>query len=167
MNAELVQRSEVPADLEQLGPVLGVAREPGGFEAQDDADMAQGDFGRHVLEAGPLGKAAGRDAEVVQDSDGIAPAEGAGLVAEADLDAGALGVVTHLLGAGLADVDDGRSRQMIGGDAGENGFAPGLAIGEPILGDSVEAGLRHRHPHLPQLRRPPAPPRRLPWPEAA
>jgi hypothetical protein len=34
---------EVPADLEQLGPVFGVAREPGGFEAQDDADLAQGD----------------------------------------------------------------------------------------------------------------------------
>ena len=30
---------EVPADLEQLGPVLGVAREPGGFEAQDDLDV--------------------------------------------------------------------------------------------------------------------------------
>jgi hypothetical protein len=40
------QRIEVPADLEQLGPVFGVAREPGGLEAQDDADMAERDFGR-------------------------------------------------------------------------------------------------------------------------
>src|SRR6266511_1344206 len=98
---------EVPADLEQLGPVFGVAREPGGFEAQDDADMAQGDFGRHVLEAGPVGEAAGRDAEVIHNDAGIAPAEGDGLVAEAELDAGALRVVANLLGAGLADIDDG------------------------------------------------------------
>ncbi len=67
---------EVSAELEQLGPVFGVARQPGGFEAQDDADMAHRDFCCHVLEAGPLGEAAGGDAEVVRDGDGVAPAEG-------------------------------------------------------------------------------------------
>ena len=65
------QGGEVPAELEQLGPVFRVAREAGGFEAQDDADVAQGDLGRQVLEAGPVGEAAGRDAEVVHDGDGV------------------------------------------------------------------------------------------------
>ena len=51
--------------------------------------MAQRDFGRHVLETRPVGEPAGGDAEVVQDGDGIAPAVGDRLVAEADLDAGA------------------------------------------------------------------------------
>ena len=56
---------------------------PGSLEAQDDADRTLGDFGRHVLEAGPMGETARRDADAVQDGDGIAPAEGDGLVAEA------------------------------------------------------------------------------------
>jgi hypothetical protein len=42
------ERIAVPADLEQLGPVFGVAGEPGGLEAQDDADRAERDFGRPV-----------------------------------------------------------------------------------------------------------------------
>lgn len=50
---------------------------------------------------------------------------------------------------------------------GGSGFAPGLAIGEPILGGSVEAGLRHRHPNLPPRQRPTAHRRRMQWPETA
>jgi len=62
--------------------------------------MAQGDFGRHVLEAGPAGEAAGRDAEVIDNGGGIVPAKGDGLLAEAELEASTLRVVTNLLRAG-------------------------------------------------------------------
>jgi len=59
----------------QLRPVLRVARQPGRFEAQDDADVTQRHLGHHALEAGTLSDAGGRDAEVVHDGDGVAPAE--------------------------------------------------------------------------------------------
>src|SRR2546426_10348215 len=86
--------------------------------------MTQRDFGRHVLEAGAVGEAAGRDAEVVHNGDGVVPAEGDGFVMQADLDAGALRVVAHLLGAGLADVDDGPALQIRGRDPNRHPTRP-------------------------------------------
>src|SRR5262245_48148333 len=110
------ERIEMPADLEQLRPVLGVAREAGGFEAQDDADMAQGHFGRHVLEAGPVSEAARRDAEVIDNGGGMVPAQRDGPLAEAELEARTLRVITNLLWTGLTDIDDGRALEMRRGD---------------------------------------------------
>jgi hypothetical protein len=53
------QGGEESAELEQLGPVLRVAGETRGFEAQDDADVPQRDLRHQVLEAGPMGEASG------------------------------------------------------------------------------------------------------------
>jgi hypothetical protein len=78
--------------------------------------VPQGDLGDEVLEAGPVRKAGGRDAKVIDDGDRVRPAEGDRLVAQPDLDAGALGVAAHLLGAGLADVDDRGALQVLRGD---------------------------------------------------
>src|SRR5207245_9899291 len=114
-----------------------------------DAAEPEGHHRRHVLEAGTGREATGRDAEVVQDEDGIVPAEGDRLVAEAHLDTGALRVVAHLLRAGLADVDDGPPLQMIGGDPmGHHAVPPcpargprprRAAVTRPTLGSAPSA----------------------------
>jgi hypothetical protein len=104
----------VTAQLEQLCQVLRVAREARGFEAQDDADVAEGHLGHQVLEAGAVGEAGGRDAEVIQNGDGGRPAKGDRLVAQPHLDVGAFRVAAHLLRTRLADVDDRGARQSDG-----------------------------------------------------
>jgi hypothetical protein len=75
------QGGEESAELEELGPVLRVAGEARGFETQDHADVPQGDLRDQVLEAGPMCKAGGRDAEVIYHGDRLQPAEGDRLVA--------------------------------------------------------------------------------------
>ena len=99
-------------------PVGGVAGEPRHLEAQNDPSVAQPDLADQALEAQAIiGGGAGL-AQVVINNDHLLrrPAQGDGPIAEGVLASGALRVLVNLLEGRLADVEEGVSRQVLGGD---------------------------------------------------
>jgi hypothetical protein len=80
-------------------PVGVVAGQPGAFQAEHDAGLAQGHVGDQPLETGPVGGAgAGLALVDVDDHDPLGwPAEGDGAAAQVVLAARGLGVVGDLV----------------------------------------------------------------------
>ena len=92
--------------------------------------MVEGDLGQEPLEAGPaLDRLAALAQVVVDGGDAIGrPAEGDGAVGQGVLAGGGLLMVDHLLGRGLADVDEGRAVEVPGPELGR---AEGVTHGRP------------------------------------
>ena len=114
------EHAEAGAELEQLVPVAVGAGQPAHLQAEDQADVVEGDLGQEPLEAGPaLDRLAALAQVVVDRRDAVAgPAEGDGAVGQGVLAGGGLLMVDHLLGRGLADVDEGRAVEVPGPELG-------------------------------------------------
>jgi hypothetical protein len=131
INAVLVsqQRPEDGTEFEEMIPVLGRTRQATDFQAQDDADVVQGDLGEQPLKAGTVfNSPATRPLVVVDDLDALAwPAERGGVISEGILTLSGFLMVEDLLRAGLANVDDSEFASMLIGDrcqaAAEGGCA--------------------------------------------
>jgi hypothetical protein len=117
------QHAEAGAQLEQLVPVLAGARQPAHLQAEDQPDVVEGGLGQQPLEArAALDRLAALAQVVVGDLDLAArPAQQDGPVAEGVLTGGGLLMLGHLLGGGLADVDDGCPVQAPGLEPGRGG----------------------------------------------
>src|SRR5206468_2488928 len=100
------QGVEVATHLEQVSPVPGVTREPRGFDAENDADLAQGYLSEQPLEPRSVRESTRRNPLVVFDESWIGPSQGDRFLAEAALESRALGVLADLLRIRLADIDD-------------------------------------------------------------
>ena len=111
---------EDAADLHEMIPVLGGAREPAQLQPQHQPDVVHGDLGEEVLE--PESWSDGPSAPtlvLVDDQDPVpGPTEGHGVVRHGVLPLAGFLVVEDLLGAGLADVDDRQLVEMAIGDLG-------------------------------------------------
>ena len=101
-------------------PVAVGAGQPAHLQAEDQADVVEGDLGQEPLEAGPALDRLAAPAQVVVDGgDAIGrPAEGDGPAGQGILAGGGLLVIDHLLGRGLADVDEGRAVEVPGPELG-------------------------------------------------
>ena len=86
------------AQVEEAIPVGVVARQARDLQAEDDADLEEGDVGGELSEAGPLGDAVRRDALIlVEDRDLFArPAEVDGALDQGILPRGRLAIVEDL-----------------------------------------------------------------------
>ena len=95
--------------VEEAIPVRVVARQARDLEAHHDAHLEEGDIGGELGEAGALGDAVGRDAEIlVEDRDLVSrPAEVDGALDQGVLPLGRLAVVDDLRGTRLPNVDHG------------------------------------------------------------
>ena len=120
VNAVLVADEAVAeaAQVEEVIPVGAVAGQAGDVVGEDDADLLLVDQGDEFLKAlASLGGAAGAAEVGVDDADlaGV-PAGSVGAVLEVILEFKTLLIRQGLMGAGLADVDDGQATR--GGSAG-------------------------------------------------
>ncbi len=99
------------AEIEQAVPVGIVARHAGDFEAEHDADVAEGYFRGQAGEPGALGESGAGHAQVFVDDDHLffGPTQLAGFLDQSILASGGLAVVLDLRRAGLANVDEGRA----------------------------------------------------------
>ena len=106
------------AKLKQLVPVLARAGEPAHLQAEDQPDVIESDFCKEALKAeSPFGCGPTLPLIVVDDEDPIGrPAELGGPVGEGVLTVGRFPVLGHLLGGGLADVNDGQAVKVPGLD---------------------------------------------------
>jgi hypothetical protein len=107
-------RPEYGTHLQQIVPILVVAGNPAHLDAEDQADVIQGNLGQEALEAAPaVGRPAALSLVVVDDQDAIPrPPQGGGVIGEGVLPLPRLAVVEHLLGVGLAHVDDRESVEV-------------------------------------------------------
>lgn len=114
------QGAEDGADFQELMPVLVGACQAAHLQAEDDADLVEGDGGEQALEAEPAhGGLAALPLILVDNLDLVArPAQGHGLLDEGVLPRGGLLVFEDLLQGGLAHVDDGRAPVVLGPDLG-------------------------------------------------
>ena len=101
-------------------PVAVRPRQPAHLQAEDQADVVQRHLGQEALEAGPPLDRLAAPAEVVIDGgDAIGrPSEGDRPTRQRILACGGLLVVAHLLGCGLADVDECRAVEVPGPELG-------------------------------------------------
>jgi hypothetical protein len=110
-------RVSVKADLEQAVPVGVVARQPGNFQAEHHADLAQADGGDQLLEALAVAFSARMPEVAVDDHDLFeCPAESDGAFAQCVLPLGALGVLEDLAQRALANVQIGEPGEVTGRD---------------------------------------------------
>ena len=107
------------AQLQQLVPVVVVAGQARGVQAQHQAGLAQTDLGDQALEAVPLDAGRSRLAKVVIDHRDAfpRPTQRRGPVDQAILQLRALLVLADLNGCGLADIDIGQLGAVRGADA--------------------------------------------------
>jgi hypothetical protein len=124
------QDPEAGARLEELVPVLAGAGETADLQAEDQADLVQGDFGQKPLEArSPLGRLAAAPQVVVDDLDAVAsPAEVDRPASERVLAGRRFLVFGNLLERRLTHVDDGSAAEVPGLNFGRTG---GLSHGRP------------------------------------
>lgn len=117
MNPLLIddQAAHQGAELEQSVPVAPVARQARRLDRDDRAHRALADGRQQAFEAGPRDAGTGT-AQVLVGDDHVLPAERPRPVGQAILPPLALQVVLHLVERGLADVDEGRPREVAGGD---------------------------------------------------
>ena len=110
------QRVGDAAEIEQAIPVGIVARHPGDFEAEHDADVAEGHFRGHACEPGTLGESGAGQAQVLVDDDHLflGPPEFLRLLEQSILARRGLAVVFDLSRGGLANVDEGGALGMAG-----------------------------------------------------
>ena len=122
------ERPEDGAHLQEVVPILVVAGEAAHLDAEDQADMVHGHLGQQPLEsAPPVGRPAAQPLILVDDQDAIpGPAQGGRVVGEGILPLPRFAMVEHLLGVGLADVDDGEAVEVEVEDLGRSQDA-GLA----------------------------------------
>jgi hypothetical protein len=108
------QGAEEAADLQQVVTVLARAGQAADLQAEDQADVPEGDLGQQPLEAGAGDRRLTALALIlVDDQDPLGrPAQADGVVGQRVLAVGRLAVVADLLGAGLTDVDDGQPVQV-------------------------------------------------------
>ena len=108
------EAAAVTAQVEDLIPVGAVACHPGDIVGEDDADPVEGDPGDELLETVPALGSPGCPALVdVDDLDGLGgPAALDGSLSEGVLEAAALLVGEDLMGARLADVDEGLALEV-------------------------------------------------------
>ena len=115
------QGVEGGADLDQAATGLVFAGQAIDLEAEDQADVAQGDLREQPGEiVAADGGGAGAALIAIEDADafgGPAPLEGQ--LAELGLDLGGFAVALDLLGMRLADIDDRPAFQMVRLDLGE------------------------------------------------
>jgi len=130
------------AEFDQATPVRGVAREPADFQAEDDAGVAEADFGDEALEALAVAGAGTRLPLIAIDhGDQLGmPAEADGALLECVLAGARFGVAQDLPQGGLADVDEGAAREVRRGDlaggaaAGGRSLLPGFAAAGVVEG---------------------------------
>ncbi len=101
-------------------PIAVGAGQAAHLQAEDQADVVEGDLGQESLEAGPpLDRLAAPAQVLVDGRDPVAcPAEGDGAVGQGILPGGGLLMVADLLRRGLADVDEGRAIEVPGPELG-------------------------------------------------
>src|SRR5260370_29240403 len=99
-------------------PIPTRAGQPAQLDPEDDPDVVEADLGQEPLEAGPPLDGPAAVALVLVDDDHAVrrPAECRGATAEFVLEASRLAVLVHLLGTGLADVNDPQPPQVPGLD---------------------------------------------------
>ena len=95
-------------------PILVVAGDAAHLDPEDQADMLHGNFGEEALKsAPPVGRPAAPPLIVVDDQDAIpGPPQGDRMVGEGILPLPRFAMVEHLLGIGLAHVDDGEAIEV-------------------------------------------------------
>ena len=110
------QRTEQPADLEQLIPVTRTARQARDFQPQHHADMIETHLQYQALKPRPAFRARPRTALVVVDDHHLRrrPAELNGPLGQGVLPSRRLPVVLDLLQRRLAHIDDRQALQMRG-----------------------------------------------------
>src|SRR6516165_11792097 len=102
------------AEIEEAIPVGIVARDTGDFEAEHDADMAEGHFCDHACEAGTLSESGAGHAQVFVDDDHLffGPTQLAGFLDQSILASCGFAVVLDLRGTRLANVDESGALDM-------------------------------------------------------
>ena len=107
-------RPEDGTHLQEIVPIPVVAGDAAHLDPEDQADMLHGNLGQEALESAPLvGRPAALPLVVVDDQDAIpGPSQGDRVVGEGVLPLPRLPMVEHLLGIGLADVDDGEAVEV-------------------------------------------------------
>ena len=102
-------RPEDGTHLQEIVPILVVAGDPAHLDPEDQADMLHGNLGQEALESASLvGRPATLSLVVVDDQDAIpGPSQGDRMVGEGVLPLPRFAMVEHLLGVGLAHVNDG------------------------------------------------------------
>ena len=108
------------AQLKQLVPVLARPSESAHLQAEDQPDVIETNLSKKPLKAeSPFGRGPTLPLIVVDDEDPIGrPAELGGPVGEGVLTVSRFPVLGHLMGGGLADVDDGQAVEVPGLDLG-------------------------------------------------
>ena len=112
------QRVGHAAEIEQAIPVGIVARHAGDFQAEHDADVAEGHFRGQACEAGALGESGARHPQVFVNDDHLffGPTQLAGFLDQSILASGGFAVVFDLRRTGLANVDERRALDVTGFD---------------------------------------------------
>jgi hypothetical protein len=95
-------------------PILVVAGHAAHLNPQDQAGMIHGHFGQDAVVSGPpLGRLATVALVLVDEQDPVpGPSQGHGQVDQGVLPFPRFGVIEHLLGIGLADIDDGQPAEV-------------------------------------------------------
>src|SRR6516162_3504538 len=104
------------AEIEETIPVGIVARDTGDFQAEYDADMAEGHFCGHTCEARTIGESGAGHAQVFVDDDHLffGPTQLAGFLDQSILASCGFAVVLDLRRTRLANVDESRALEMTG-----------------------------------------------------
>jgi hypothetical protein len=110
------QRIGERTDLQQPVPVRRVPRQSGNLKTQHDASSPKAHFSHQSLKAFPVGGRCPRQTQItINDDDAIfRPTECQCPLAQSILALGALGVLDHLAGCRLADVEISISLKMSG-----------------------------------------------------
>ena len=116
IEAVLIEQQRVGqrTELQELVPIAGVASEAGHLETEDYAGMTEADLSHKAAE--PLavgGRSRAPEVIVYDDHLVLGPAEGCGAIAQRVLPPRALCVFGDLLERRLADIEVGRSAQML------------------------------------------------------
>jgi hypothetical protein len=149
------EHAEPGTELEQLVPVPVRPGQTAHLQAEDPPDVVECDLGQEPLEPGPSLDRLAALAQVVVDRRHPVPrpSEGDGAVGQGVLAGGGLVVFDHLLGRGLADVDEGRAVEVPGPELGRpegvihgrpprRGWPPGAVRGVGRAGRGVAAVAR-------------------------
>ena len=112
------------ADFQQPVPVRGVPRQPGNFQPEHDAGLAQAYLRNELLKALSIDSRCAGLSEIAVDDDNAlhGPAQGNGMLAQSVLPLGAFGILEHLAKGRLADIKIGVPPQV-----------PGVHFGVPRL----------------------------------
>jgi hypothetical protein len=124
------QDAQAGAQSQEAVPGGAAAGQAAHLQAEDQADVVEGDLGQQALEAqATLDGLAAAPQVVVDNQDAVArPAQGTGAVGQGVLAGGRFDVLEDLLGSRLSDVDDGETVEVPGLELGRT---QGVIHGRP------------------------------------